>query len=591
MTTASPIHESAAPDELESAHKAVQAFAAAFKSYAIYPEDHVFCKTHLEKFRSQLQTFLETYGELPLQIEKNNFLYKGENIFDNPPEENNPAYLLTRDGVVTLSFLDGVEESELIELLKVFNRHRSGTEETGGDIVTSLWQAEFEHIEYDEVDIFALEAFNFDLGSLQVSPADANLPNVANDDAVDRKTIAEDAGEENVAERPESLADKETVSNLLDLEKTITVLELTPEEKATLKAYVEETEKRDYTNDVIDVLLIILVSQKNKLHVSQILEFIDAIFFDTLNSANFLLADKLCTNILNIAKQLKSLRPWVQEVIDEFMLALSSPEKWAILPWMNSPQVLMLNKNQLKYLWHVFRLLPSESIFALGHFIGKIDTSNIGMRNEVYELIEGKAKEDPEKFGTMLLRADEKVNTILFGVVDNLSRRSAGNIARQVLLHRSQEVRKMALDRYFAYTDTPDLEVLYPLLNDDNDVVVGKLLSFLLAYGEQDEVESMLLRYLEHALQVGVEHAHLFEYYKALSRCGTERTVKVLERILLESKVSEMFSNVNAVHKKGSALALRAIGSEEALIVLNKGKKSLRPDIRMACQFALEKMK
>ena len=149
----------------------------------------------------------------------------------------------------------------------------------------------------------------------------------------------------------------------------------------------------------------------------------------------------------------------------------------------------------------------------------------------------------------------------------------------------------MALDRYFAYTDVPDLKVLYPLLSDENDVIVGKLLTFLLAHGEREEVESMLLRYLEQALQEGVEHAHVFEYYKALSQCGAERTVKVLQRILLESKVSEMFSNVNAVHKKGSALALKAIGSEEALTVLQKGKKSLRPDIRMACQFALEKMK
>ena len=148
----------------------------------------------------------------------------------------------------------------------------------------------------------------------------------------------------------------------------------------------------------------------------------------------------------------------------------------------------------------------------------------------------------------------------------------------------------MGLDRYFAYTDNPDLEALYSLLNDEDDVIVGKLLSFLLSNANREEVEGMLLRYLEEALLNKIDNAHMFEYYKALSKCGAEKTVRVLEKILLESKVSEMFSNINAVHKKGSALALKIIGSEEALDVLHRGQTSLRPDIRMACRFALEKI-
>jgi HEAT repeat protein len=83
----------------------------------------------------------------------------------------------------------------------------------------------------------------------------------------------------------------------------------------------------------------------------------------------------------------------------------------------------------------------------------------------------------------------------------------------------------------------------------------------------------------------------MFEYYKALSQCGSFRSVKVLKKILMESKLTDMFSNMNAVHKKGSALALKILGTEDALIVLRKGLKSMRPDIRLACQFALEKVK
>jgi len=83
----------------------------------------------------------------------------------------------------------------------------------------------------------------------------------------------------------------------------------------------------------------------------------------------------------------------------------------------------------------------------------------------------------------------------------------------------------------------------------------------------------------------------MFEYYKALSQCGSFRSVKLLKTILMESKLTEMFSNLNSVHKKGSALALKILGTEEALVVLRNGLKSMRPDIRLACQFALGKEK
>ena len=65
-------------EELREAYKAIQAFVTAFKSYSLYPEDHVFSRTNLEKFKTQLEAFLELHEELSLVIEKNTFLYDGK---------------------------------------------------------------------------------------------------------------------------------------------------------------------------------------------------------------------------------------------------------------------------------------------------------------------------------------------------------------------------------------------------------------------------------------------------------------------------------------------------------------------------------
>jgi len=586
-------------EELRDAHKTIQAFVTAFKSYSLYPEDHVFSRTNLEKFKTQLEAFLEIHEELPLVIVKNTFLYEGEMIFDAPPEENNPAYLLTRDGLIHLDFLRGIESEEIATLLKILKQHRSAGDESGGDIVTSLWQAEFQHVEYEEVDIFALEAFNFDLGTLKVAADDAPLmsaintpvqPEQANDQNEAVKTLAETTGEE--TEQDQSVVQSETVTNLLRMEQALKVLEITPEEKLILKSYVEDEEHKDYTNDVIDVLLIILISQKNKLHFTHVLEFLGAVFFDSLNNGHFHLAYKLCSNVLTIRNQLKSIRPWTLDLVDDFISSLSAEEQWAEVSWVKNPNLLViLYLNHQKYLWHVLRLLTPNMILTLGPLMGSIDTGKIDVRNELYELIENKAKKDPDKLNSLLSRSDENINLLLFPIVEHLSRMDAAKISLQMTRHDSVEVRKTGLNGYFTYTASPDFEVLFPLLNDDDDVIVGKLLTFLLSQAESEVAEGVLLRFLEQAVAEGAGHAHMFEYYKALSQCGSLRSVKVLEKILMESRISEMFSDMNAVHKKGSALALKILGFDEALNVLDKGKKSLRPDIRMACQFALGKIK
>jgi len=176
-------------------------------------------------------------------------------------------------------------------------------------------------------------------------------------------------------------------------------------------------------------------------------------------------------------------------------------------------------------------------------------------------------------------------------MVEHFDWMDAVKICLQMTRHDSVEVRRTGLNGYFTYAVSPDFEMLFPLLNDEDDVIVGKLLTFLLSQAESEVAEGVLLRFLEQAVAEGAGHAHMFEYYKALSQCGSLKSVKVLEKILMESRISEMFSDMNAVHKKGSALALKILGFDEAVHVLDKGKKSLPPDIRMACQFALGKIK
>lgn len=573
--------------ELESAALVVQSFITVFKSFSLYPEDHVFCRTNLEKFFSALQAFLDEFDVFSLDIEKNTFLYAKEKIFEGSQEEGNPAYLLNRDGLVRLDFMPGIQAEEISGLLKILNQHRSAADESGGDIVSSLWLAEFPHIAYQEVDIFILEAFDFDLAALKASPDDASEAGLHD------KAGQNQDGETVVEEEPKGeLVKNENVTNLLRLDQPLRLFSLSREEKETLLAYIREDEQRDYTNDVIDILLIILISQKNKLHFNQVLEFIKAVFFETLNRGDFHLAHKLCSNILTIGDRLKSIRGWVLDAVDEFVDDLSAAENWQELSWVNNPHLLVILYGQFRsFLWQVVRLLGPDIIFTLGPLMARIDKEHVHVRNELYELIESKARIKPANLDRLLVESGEEVGMLLFPIVEKLGRIEAEKISLSMTRNDSAAVRLAGLNIYFTHASQPDFRALKHVLNDTDELVISKFLSFLLARAEMEEAEELLMDTLQQAVEDGRENPRIFEYYKALSQCGSERSVRLLKRILMDSSLKDMFSNVNALHKKGSALALRILGTEEALKVLRKGAKSMRPDIRLASRFAMEKVK
>ncbi|GAB4333890.1 MAG: hypothetical protein Kow0089_02810 [Desulfobulbaceae bacterium] len=576
--------------ELQNAQEVVQEFLSAFKAFALYPEDHVFCRTSLEKLGSRFNTFLSQFGDFSLTVAKSGFFYEGEKLYEGPREETNPAYLLTRDGVIRLDFLPGIETAELAALLRVLNRHRSAGDEAGGDIVTSLWSEELPHIEYEEVDIFALEDFDFDLATLKVSPD----PEQGSGESLNEEGEQgeRESGEEAAEDGGESMAaEGETVSNLLRMDQDVTLLELTPEEKDVLRSYVLDEERKDYSSDVIEVLLIILVSQKNREHFSQILEFLELMFFETMDKGWFHLAEKLCSNLLTIRNRLKELRPWAEGLINDFFLRLAGEEQWGEVGWVGNPGQLVLHRERLGSLWQVLRLLPPAVIKVLGPMSTRVDSGEIGIRNELYELIETKALQEPELLKDLLARGEEGLNLLLFPIVETLPAAVAADICLQMTRHPAVEVRRTGLNGYLTHARPPEAEALFHLFSDEDDVIMGRLLTFLLSRLEKEEAEALLLRYLDQAVAEGTRHPHMFEYYKALTECGSERAVRKLEKILLEGGMTKMFSDMNAVHKKGAALALRILGTEEAMEALRKGVKSLRPDVRFACRFALDKVK
>ncbi|MDD3619783.1 MAG: HEAT repeat domain-containing protein [Desulfobulbaceae bacterium] len=594
-------------EELQAVKKTLLSFISAFKTYTLYPADHAFSRRNLSKLLDDLDAFLQNYRSLRLDTARNTFSYKGEIIYEGQEEESNPAYLLTRDGIEYIEFIQGITAPEISGLLNILNQHRNPFDDSGGDIVTSLWQSNFPHIQYEEVDIFTLESFQFDLSGFQVTPdaaaassrraASAAAPQSGTSgrptSQMEKRVHAASASERDArmaeqgadqAEKPEQISG----ADLFLSKQGMKLLDISPEEENTLKEYVQDEEGKNFTSDAIDVLLIILVTQKDRESFLHILEFLEFEFLETMDRGEFHLSYKLLNNILIIRKLFQERKPWAVPLLDGFIASISEADKLNRTWWVTNEEYLWQNTPYLPHLWRVLRLLNPEVIFTLGPLAGRIPINNVHIRNELLEVIESKAKENPEKLGILLDNSGEQVNILLAPVIKELPLQKAAEIYLRMTRHSSAEVRRIGLDGYMQTTKAPDYNDLFHLLGDGSAAVRERITSYLLNGGEKTAVRT-LIRFLSQATTGGEQFDQkiIFENYRALASCRSNDALPFLESSLLDSRLSDMFSNTNAVHKKGAAMALKTIGTDEALAVLQKGAQSLRPDIRLACQHAL----
>lgn len=138
--------------ERKAAEEATYAFLMAVRNYALFPPEHASTRNMLAGLTLTINNFTKTYGELRLEIEKNRILYDDEKIYEELDPDENPAFIFFRDGIRILEFLEGMESRELVAFFKIVDHFKIITEEPDGDLVTDLWSADLEHINYEASD-------------------------------------------------------------------------------------------------------------------------------------------------------------------------------------------------------------------------------------------------------------------------------------------------------------------------------------------------------------------------------------------------------------------------------------------------------
>ncbi len=588
-------------EDLLLAKKTVSAMIQSLKACTLYPLTHETCQKAMSAAKQRLDDFLLRNDTFRIHIDHDAVFYGETPIYKEASNYGAFAFPMSRDGLEWVEFQRGIQNRELNGFIQTLMQHRTLTAESEGDIVTTLWEENYPHIKHEAKEAvwnaeLAGDAFE-DLGVQMTLPASGEaIPGMdapTGEGDAETETKAGDDQGESAGERP---GEPPPAPNLADPSLDPSLWQLSEEEKELLREMVYEEENFDGTDNVLDVLMILLKQESRGKDGDQdaevsndivsLLSFLQEEFQSSLDQGQIRLAFKLLKEIHAIHLSIQDKNPETARLLDDFFSKISTPEALSSLDsiW---PRLAKIDPSRIKSIQEHLLLLHPNATLAFAPVLLKKPSPEV--RKMLFEIIATYAKTDHRPLESLLDTAEEK---LILKLVDLLSRLK-GDHFQQMLLkltgHPSESVRIKVL-RVLFKKDPYMIWRLFHHIEDASPAMSGIVHAYL-GRTKDKMSESLMLDYLEEGEFKREDRDHIMACYKTLGQCGSDHSVGFLEDILLGNAYKDRFGGRLPIHKEGAAAALTQIGTPAAYKTLKKAGRSFSSKARQIARKAMEDFK
>jgi hypothetical protein len=561
-----PAPTSLSDKELQDARQLINIFILAWKNYGLYPDDHISTLKSFEKLVGAFGNFFSTHGNLRLTVEKDRLLCESEIIHEVSPEATSEDIitLLYRDGIKWIEFQEGLTLEEIASFFRIAYKYRLFAEETEGDIVTALMDEELEYIDFKAVDIFWQDLLLMDFS--QLPPPAPQSEEIANQNETDQSQ--QPAGQDGKGIYARSIADP-SISHAQ--------LVLSNADYEILQQMVQEEESWDITEDLFEVLLIILKSQTELEKFTAVLGFISEAAVKAIELEKFDLLVKLFHLLHKLVSPRTSTEgDWKSSLINRFFQDMSKPEISQLI----SEKLLKLQTSEIEKLNALDQALHYFSPEVIPFLVPVImQRSSHEIQQIVSEVIMHLSQRDIGPLEKIAKKHGAEMGDKLLVILNRLQGDRANKILFKMCEHPSDNVRRQAI-KELVDRDPKYAQRLFSLIDDPSKEVQNCILTAI-AKQKSSTLENMLLNYLR-GNSAQKDPAHILACYEALGRCGSNTAFPFLRRILLSRGWNSFMGSGKLIFREGAAIALALLDIPEAKDVLQKASKSRFRVIRKA---------
>ncbi|MEK7668401.1 MAG: hypothetical protein AAB409_07110, partial [Gemmatimonadota bacterium] len=126
----------------------LQTFVKAMRAHQLYlPNNPVYQKT-IENLRAAFAPVWAALEELELDVYESELRWAGQVVYSQSNRSESISWIFFKDGVRAVSLTRGVEEEEIVGLLDVLHRARMLQADDSDDLLTLLWEKDFQLIRY-----------------------------------------------------------------------------------------------------------------------------------------------------------------------------------------------------------------------------------------------------------------------------------------------------------------------------------------------------------------------------------------------------------------------------------------------------------
>jgi hypothetical protein len=541
-------------EDFRDALSLVNILLLTWKNFSLYPEGHTAVIKALENLMASFDHYFTHHSALRLRVKKNQLLCETTVLYEVSPDTFSEDLLsiLYRDGIQWLEFIQGLCLDELVCFFSVLNRYKMLVEESEGDVVTGLTDGNLTHIDFRAVDVFWENTPIMDFSSLPTPK-----PSTGEHVPEDARSIKD--------------ADKHEISakSIADPSISETLWEISPAEIEELQEMVRAEESWDNTEDVLDVLLVILRSQTDQYNFSSVLDF-------TLEEAVEAIRQDEFELLLDLFQSLNQLLyrdtdeefNWMRPLIERFFQDISHPEVFNLI----TGKLKSLNEGdteKLLVLREVLLHFSPSTIHSLGPVI--LQTRFAAVQKMIMGVIEYMCLRDMGPMEILLDHPDKKLGEMLLPLLSRLRGERSTRIFFKMSEHPSEKVRRKAVKVLLARDPQVAIK-LFPFLDDPNAGIRKDLLA-VIAKQKSPVLENMLLKYLQENVD-NKDTKHILACYKTLGCCGSDKAIPILRRELLDKGWNRFIGLGKPLHREGAAIALNLLDSQQTKSILLKASKS-----------------
>ncbi len=561
-------------EELTSAGDLIRSLLKAIKAFKLYQTNNPILIKQLEELTTKFTAHLDRYQKLNLQVGEYKLFFDGKPIYENMDMKESLSFLFYKDGVREIRFMKGLEDQEISDFLDVIRKNEQASR-LEDDIVTLLWQKDFDHISYFATDEFMeSNVVHIPESYDEIQEGMEFLPEMEAGATSEQESAETEMVFSLEQMLPESVRDQR--------EMFVRHFQPTAEEVDLINHLISKEADIKFVSTLVDNLIEIL------LHLGEDLEPYENMvtFFDRAFEF-FVLKGEFKT----VGEILKNLR----EILDS--MALKDNQIYAInriFENAGSSRIIELTTETLKHegffdlnsTFDYFDLLPKSAIEPLCNMLGHLESPNA--RKLIAEIIGRKIKGDLGMLVPFLSDKRWIVICYVITIIGNSEDRNAIKYLSQTINHPDERVRRTAFKALSQYGDKEAKGLFMKMLNDASSYIRAQAVIHL-AKTFKHEALKPILSVIQSEPFLHRDYSEKAAFFRAIGQIRSDESLPVLRKIL---KKKIWFKKLKWDELQLCAIgALRMIGTEESKKILEMGKRSKNRAVRKACLNALNESK